>query len=52
MIYNGEVLFKAAPIKSMVSTKEVSHGTSFGLGEVGYDIRIKQLIEIFPESTV
>lgn len=43
MIINGESLLAAAPIKDMVHGKMVGKGgTSFGLGEAGYDIRIKQ----------
>lgn len=45
MIINGESLLAAAPIKDMVHGKMVGKGgTSFGLGEAGYDIRIKQTI--------
>lgn len=43
MIINGISLLDAAPIKDMVDGKMVGKGgTSFGLGEAGYDIRIKQ----------
>lgn len=42
MIVNGEALLLAAPIKNMVQTKEREHGVSYGLGEAGYDIRVKQ----------
>lgn len=45
MIINGNALLKAAPIKGMIGTKERAHGVSYGLGEAGYDIRIKQDIE-------
>lgn len=45
MPYNGKSLLEAAPIKDMVGTKERAHGTSYGLSEVGYDLRIKQTIE-------
>ena len=44
MIVNGEALLLAAPIKNMVQTKEREHGVSYGLGEAGYDIRVKQEI--------
>lgn len=45
MIINGTALLDAAPIKDMVSGKMVSKGgTSFGMSEAGYDIRIKQEI--------
>lgn len=45
MIVNGSSLLKAKPIKDMVDTKVIDLGVSFGLGEAGYDIRIKQKIE-------
>lgn len=45
MVVNGVYLLQRAPIKDMVEGKMVSKGgTSFGLGEAGYDIRIKQEI--------
>lgn len=45
MIINGIALLDAAPIVDMVPGKMVGPGgTSFGLGEAGYDIRIKQEI--------
>lgn len=45
MIINGIALLDAAPIVGMVKGKMVGPGgTSFGLGEAGYDIRIKQEI--------
>ena len=44
MIINGLSLLKMAPIKNMHKDKMKSHGVSFGLGEAGYDIRIKQEI--------
>ena len=42
MIVNGSYLLAAAPIKKMESVKIARGGTTFGLGEAGYDIRIKQ----------
>ena len=45
MILNGKYLLEAAPIKDMLTTKERAHGVSHGLGEAGYDIRLKQTIE-------
>lgn len=42
MIVNGNYLLAVAPIKKMESTKIARGGTTFGLGEAGYDIRIKQ----------
>ena len=44
MIINGRDLITAAPIKDMVPEKVVAHGMTYGLGEAGYDIRIKQEI--------
>lgn len=44
MIVNGKALLDAAPIVDMWPNKQVEHGVSFGLGEAGYDIRIKQTI--------
>lgn len=45
MIHNGQYLLDAAPILNMERTKVSDHGVSYGLGEAGYDIRIKQRIE-------
>lgn len=42
MIINGHSLLANPPIKDMESTKINRHGVSSGLGEAGYDIRIKQ----------
>lgn len=44
MIVNGATLLAKAPIKYMETIKLSDHGVSFGLGEAGYDIRIKQEI--------
>ena len=43
-VINGYGLFSQAPIKGMVIEKIHEHGVSHGLGEAGYDIRIKQRI--------
>lgn len=52
MIINGTALLDAAPIVDMVPGKMVGPGgTSFGLGEAGYDIRIKQEIRFIPSFT-
>ena len=45
MIINGSFLLEAAPIKGMVDHKVLHHGVTYGLGEAGYDIRIKQDIQ-------
>lgn len=51
MIINGIALLDAAPIIDMVKGKMVGPGgTSFGLGEAGYDIRIKQEIWFYTED--
>lgn len=44
MIVNGKALLDATPIVDMWPNKQVEHGVSFGLGEAGYDIRIKQTV--------
>lgn len=45
MIINGQDLLDAAPIRYMAPTKVVAYGMTYGLGEAGYDIRIKQEIK-------
>lgn len=42
MIINGENLLACGPILHMLRGKVESHGVTYGLGEAGYDIRIKQ----------
>lgn len=44
MVVNGKELLKAAPMKEMFAGKHSAYGVSYGLGEVGYDIRIKQAV--------
>lgn len=44
MFVNGKSLLKAAPIADMMTEKHRFEGTSFGLAEAGYDIRIKQRV--------
>lgn len=48
MIINGLELFRLAPIKNMVTEKKIYMGRSYGLSEVGYDIRLKQKIVFSP----
>lgn len=48
MIVNGQALLRHAPIRDMVCSKQKVHGTSYGLSEAGYDIRIKQDIMFDP----
>ena len=50
MVINGKTLLQRAPIKGMIGTKERDHGVSYGLGEAGYDIRIKQEVMFEPAS--
>jgi dCTP deaminase len=50
MILNGISLLEAAPIKGMLDIKDRAHGVSHGLGEAGYDIRLKQEIVFQPEN--
>lgn len=49
MIINGRSLWLKAPIDHMLPTKESFGGTTYGLGEAGYDIRIKQDIWFYPD---
>lgn len=42
MIVNGKSLLKIQPLDPMVPTKTRYGGTSHGLSEAGYDLRIKQ----------
>lgn len=42
MVINDVDLLKLAPITGMYQKKMASGGTSYGLSEAGYDIRIKQ----------
>lgn len=44
MVVNGDRLKTLYPILGMKVVKEVAHGTSYGLSEAGYDIRIKQAV--------
>ena len=58
MIINGTALLDAAPIVDMVPGKMVGPGgTSFGLGEAGYDIRLAEevlfeIVDGVPQVTV
>lgn len=42
MIVNGKLLLAASPIVGMLTGKEKAGGVTYGLAEVGYDVRIKQ----------
>lgn len=50
MVINGLRLFQLAPIKNMEAEKKVFNGRSYGLAEVGYDIRLKQDIKFDPDG--
>ena len=50
MIINGTKLLLCSPIVDMEKGKMAAHGTSYGLGEAGYDIRIKQAIQFHPQG--
>ena len=47
-VINGKTLLAKAPIREMIPHKLKAHGTSYGLAEAGYDIRIKQSITFIP----
>lgn len=47
-VINGKTLLAKSPIREMAYHKLKAHGTSYGLGEAGYDIRIKQEIVFKP----
>jgi dCTP deaminase len=44
MIINGKSLMKVQPLDPMIPEKTRFEGTSYGLSEAGYDLRIKQEI--------
>jgi dCTP deaminase len=48
MIKNGMRLFTKQPLKPMMTKKRKANGTSYGLSEAGYDIRIKQDVLLYP----
>ena len=48
MIKNGLSLLKAAPLAAMAANKHRHKGTSWGLSEAGYDIRIAQTVVFTP----
>lgn len=50
MICNGRTLLNAAPIQLMHTSKNKYMGTSFGLSEAGYDIRIAEDITFYPAT--
>ena len=50
MIVNGKTLLYKQPIKNMEIGKISHNGVTHGLGEAGYDIRIKQTILFHPDG--
>lgn len=52
MVINGKSLLRAAPIKNMLDHKASANGTSYGLSEAGYDIRLKQNIIFKPRKPI
>lgn len=51
MIINGNSLIDKAPIENMLTYKSKSGGASFGLSELGYDIRLAEDIIFHPGIT-
>ena len=51
-VINGKTLLAKAPIQRMVPHKLKAHGTSYGLVEAGYDIRINQEVNFIPPDPV
>ena len=47
-VINGKTLLAKSPIVGMEPIKIREHGVSYGLGEAGYDIRIKQEVRFVP----
>lgn len=47
-VINGKTLLAKSPIVGMASRKNKVHGTSYGLSEAGYDIRLKQEVRFKP----
>lgn len=47
MVVNGNSLYRSAQLLDIPETKISQHGVSWGLGEAGYDIRIKQDITFY-----
>lgn len=50
MFVNGRSLISIAPILNMFEEKIRYEGTSFGLSEAGYDIRIKQNVSFINDA--
>lgn len=52
MFVNGKSLLTAKPLEGMLEEKVRFKGTSHGLAEAGYDLRISQEIHFFPPDTM
>ena len=51
-VINGKTLLAKSPIRGMASRKLKVHGTSYGLVEAGFDIRVRQEIIFKPGMTM
>lgn len=51
-VVNRSYLLAAKPIVDMVDHKVMHHGVTYGLGEGGYDIRIKQEVFFQPNKHI
>ena len=49
-VVNGKALLALSPIKGMFDSKQKAQKTSFGLSEVGYDVRIKQGLQFMRDG--
>ena len=47
MVLNGNALYRSSQLLDVPDRKVSEHGVSYGLGEAGYDIRIKQDITFY-----
>jgi dCTP deaminase len=47
MVVNGKSLYRSSQLLGVTDRKVSQHGVSYGLGEAGYDIRIKQDITFY-----
>ena len=47
MVVNGNSLYRSSQLLDVPDRKVSKHGVSYGLGEAGYDIRIKQDITFY-----
>ena len=47
MVVNGNSLYRSSQLLDVPDHKVSEHGVSYGLGEAGYDIRIKQDITFY-----